>query len=246
MNKRFAVPVTCIIFAVIGLAFGVYNQRAGRSFGLLLGLVLTTIFYVLTLGGEKSARSGAIPAWLGIWGPNIVFAVFGIWTTLRQALPRWAQLGALITAMSRRRPGRQSGDAPYATSRASAASGWFRFPRLVDHMILSDLVGHVAFVVAGMTVIFLIFTAFEPRRRDRTEPNVRRGRARLPPLPRAADHRVYGAARGARRGHGDLRDMARGSQIVALKASGQSIYRMAVPVFGLALALSAGLFVLEN
>ncbi len=246
VNKRFALPVTCVIFAVIGLAFGVYNQRAGRSFGLVLGLVLTTIFYVLTLGGEKSARTGAIPAWLGIWGPNLVFAAFGLWTTLRQALPRWAQLGTLVSMIARQRDRSVEVAKPKSAAASAASSLWLGFPRLIDRMVLSDLGRHIAFVVAGMTVIFLVFTAFElvgEIVQNRISAAVVLGYllylspqiiTYMAPLAVLVGVMVtFGV-------------MASGSQVVALKASGQSIYRMALPVFALALAVSGALFVLQN
>ena len=244
LNKRFAVPVTCIIFAVIGLAFGVYNQRAGRSFGLVLGLALTAIYYVLTLGGEKSARSGAVPVWLGIWGPNLAFAAFGIWTTLRQALPWWARVGEAVAYLSQRfKAVSLSTPAVAARARALSLGG---FPRLIDRMILADLARHVGFVVAGLTLIFLVFTLFE------LVGEIVQNRV---PIAVVLGYIFYLAPQvitymaplailvGVMVTFGM---MASGSQVVALKASGQSIYRMAVPVFCLAIGVSIGLFAIQN
>lgn len=245
INKRIAIPVTCIIFAVIGLAFGVYNQRAGRSFGLILGLVLTTIFYVLTLGGERSARSGAIPAWVGIWGPNIVFATFGIWTTLRQGLPKWAQIGDLVPRMVDRLK-RLAPSAQGTTSAVARSGRLLTFPRIIDRMILSDLGRHVLFVVAGLTVIFLVFTTFElvgEIVQNRVSLGVVLGYL-LYLSPQVITYMAPLAVLVGVMVTFGL--MASGSQIVALKASGQSIYRMALPVFLLALTLSAGLFAVQN
>ena len=244
INKRFALPVTCIIFAVIGLAFGVYNQRAGRSFGLVLGLLLTTIFYVLMLGGENSARNGAIPPWLGIWGPNMLFAGFGLWTTFRHGLPKWAQIGALVTGAVQRvreafEPRKTQGRSPHPLS-------WFGFPRLLDRLILTDLGRHILFVVVGMTVVFMVFTVFDILGeivRNNVPSTVVLGYifylspqiiAYMLPLAVLVGVMVtFGIMEG-------------GSQIVAFKASGQSIYRLVVPVLVMALGLSFGLFAIQN
>lgn len=249
INKRFALPVTCIIFAVIGLAFGVYNQRAGRSFGLVLGLILTTIFYVLSLGGERSAGTGAVPPWLGIWGPNIVFAAFGIWTTFRQGLPRWAQLGALLGLVTRKaRAVKEAAEAQPRSSNSTTAGSlsWAALPRIIDRLILSDLARHVGFVVAGMTVIFLVFTAFElvgEIVQNRVSAGIVLGYL-LYLSPQVVSYMLPLAVLVGVMVTFGL--MASGSQVVALKASGQSIYRMAVPVFCLAVATSAGLFAIQN
>jgi LPS export ABC transporter permease LptG len=191
--------------------------------------------------------------WVGIWGPNIAFATFGLWTTFRQALPWWARVGEAVAYVSQRFKNRSgAAPAPGGTDVAASASsrpralGLGGFPRLIDRMILSDLARHVAFVVAGLTLIFLVFTVFEL-----VAEIVQNGVSYavvvgyilylapqvisfMAPLAVLVGVMVtFGL-------------MAGGSQIVALKASGQSIYRLAVPVFGLALALSIGLFALQN
>ncbi len=244
INKRFALPVTCIIFAVIGLAFGVYNQRAGRSFGLVLGLLLTTIFYVLLLGGENGARNGALPPWLGVWGPNMLFAGFGLWTTFRHGLPNWAQLGALAAGTVQRL--RDAIEARVSKGHEGRTLSWLAFPRILDRMILADLGRHIVFVVIGMTVVFMVFTVF-----DILGEIVRNGVpygvvlgyvlylspqiiAYMMPLAMLVGVMVtFGL-------------MESGSQIVAFKASGQSIYRLVIPVLVLACGLSIGLFAIQN
>lgn len=265
INKRFAIPVTVVIFTVIGLAFGVYNQRTGRSFGLVLGLILTTIFYVLTLGGEKSARSGAIPPWLGIWGPNIVFAVFGLWSTLMQRIPRWAQIGWIFGAFARRKPqtddpgisaldakAAREGDADLqsAFSHVLPVADRLRitlgFPRIIDKLILSDLARNVFFVTAGMTLIFIVFTIFELIA-EIVRNQISTGTVFAYILYLTPQIVVYLTPLAVLVGvMTTFGLMASGSQIVALKASGQSVYRLAVPVFGLALVLSGAMFALQN
>lgn len=243
LHKRFAVPVTCVIFAVIGLAFGVYNQRAGRSFGLLLGLILTVLFYVVTIGGEKAGRSGALPVWLGVWGPNIAFAGFGVWTTTRGRLPRWAQVGALVAEVARR----VRSAAPAARGGASGrAVLWPRFPRIIDRLVVTDLGRHVALVAAGLTSVFLVFTIFEHLTeivRNQVPASVVVGYV-LYLTPQVVAYMVPLAVLVGVMVTFGL--MAAGSQVVALKASGQSIYRLAAPVVALALALSAALFAVQN
>jgi LPS export ABC transporter permease LptG/LPS export ABC transporter permease LptF len=244
-QKRFAIPVTCVIFAVIGLAFGVYNQRSGRSFGLVLGLLLTVVFYVLSIGGEKSARSGALPVWLGIWGPNLAFAAFGLWTTTRGKLPRWAQLGAIVTDLARRVRAAAPEQGP-SRRRSTGGTLWSGFPRLVDRLILSDLGRHIAFVVLGMTAIFVVFTIFELLG-DIVTNGVAMGVVVgyvLYLMPQIVVYMLPLGVLVAVMVTFGL--MAAGSQIVALKASGQSVYRLAVPVLVLALGLSFALFAVQN
>ncbi len=246
IHRRIATPVTCLIFAVIGLAFGVYNVRAGRSFGLVVGLVLTTLFYVLMLGGDQSARSGALPVWIGVWGPNILFAVVGIWATARKQLPAWLQIGAFIPRFSFRRS--SGGEVPATGSGSVGRSVGLRlgFPRIIDRMLMSDLGRHIAFVIVGLTFIFIVFTVFELVREiveNDVAMSVVLGYV-VYLTPQIVTYMTPVAVLVGVMVTFGL--MASGSQLVALKASGQSIYRMAVPVFFLAILLGAGMFGLQN
>src|SRR4029450_1026711 len=97
-----------------------------------------------------------------------------------------------------------------------------------------DLVRQFAFVTVGLTAVFLIFTLFEMISQI-VENHIPAGIvlgyiAYL--TPQIVSYMTPLAVLVAVMVTFGL--MASGSQIVALKASGQSIYRMAVPVFALA------------
>jgi LPS export ABC transporter permease LptF len=87
IHKRLAYPTACLVFALLGVGFGISHVRTGRSFGLLLGLGITIIYYLLALSGEHSAVSGKLPPWLGVWLANIVLAVFGAFVIFIQRQP---------------------------------------------------------------------------------------------------------------------------------------------------------------
>jgi LPS export ABC transporter permease LptG/LPS export ABC transporter permease LptF len=245
LHKRLAIPVSCLVFALIGLAFGVSNQRTGRSYGLLVGLLFTSLYYVLLLGGEQSARKGALPVWAGVWGPDILFAIlgfvalFGRNTRARLTLP----------AIRIRRP-RREGPAETSGTEASYSSWvtsiWIGFPRIVDRLVVRDLSRQFAFVTLGMTVVFLVFTLFE------LIGSIVENQISLAVVvgyiaylsPQVVNYMAPLAVLVAVMVTFGM--MASGSQIVALKASGQSVYRLAIPVFVLAALISGGLFVLEN
>jgi LPS export ABC transporter permease LptF/LPS export ABC transporter permease LptG len=250
IHRRFALPVTCVVFVLIGLAFGVSNQRAGRSYGLLVGLLLTVAFYMLLLGCEQSALKGAIPVWLGAWGPNLGFltlgavGMFGRNTAVRNLFGGW--LAGWIRALT---VPDEDGDAaePREAGRAvRVRRAWLGFPRLIDRLIISDLVRRFLLATVGLTAVFLIVTIFgligqivENRVPAGVvigyvlylSPQILTSMAPLSVL--VAVMVTFGL-------------MAGGSQIVALKASGQSIYRLALPVFFIALTLAATLFALQN
>lgn len=245
IHRRLALPVTAIVFVVIGLAFGVSNQRAGRSFGLLVGLLLTTAFYMLSLGGEQSARKGAIPLWLGAWGPNLVFLLVGVAGMLGRNT--WAR--ALFSRGLRQRAAAAGeGPKPMATPAADERGQrvWSGFPRIIDRLIVSDLGRQLLLATLGMTAVFLVVTLFELVGSIVVN--------RIPAAivlayvtyltPQILSYLTPLATLVAVMATFGL--LASGSQVIALKASGQSIYRLSAPVFAVALLLSGGLFLLQN
>src|SRR6185436_20678675 len=78
IHKRLALPAACLVFALLGVGFGISNVRTGRSFGLLLGLAFTICYYLLALSGQHAAVSGKLPVWLGVWLANITLAALGV------------------------------------------------------------------------------------------------------------------------------------------------------------------------
>src|SRR5262249_38969246 len=95
IHKRLALPAACLVFALIGVGFGITNVRTGRSFGLLLGLAITIIYYLLALWGQHAAIAGTLPVWLGIWLANLALAVLGIAVVIAQRQPGWDPVSPL-------------------------------------------------------------------------------------------------------------------------------------------------------
>src|SRR5215831_18143924 len=95
IHKRLALPAACLVFALIGVGFGISHVRTGRSFGLLLGLAITIVYYLLALWGQHAAVAGTLPVWLGIWLANLALAALGIGVIIAQRQPGWDPLSAL-------------------------------------------------------------------------------------------------------------------------------------------------------
>ena len=75
--------MACIVFVFIGAPLGIMARRgtfavaASMSFGFFL------LYWASLIGGEKLADRAIIPAWVGMWGANIIIGCLGIYLTLR-------------------------------------------------------------------------------------------------------------------------------------------------------------------
>lgn len=80
-HKRSAVSFACMVFCVIGLAFGIVtNRRSGKSSGFVISVGFIILYWVFYLSFESFVRSNKIPiTWLGIWLPNILFSLYGLY-----------------------------------------------------------------------------------------------------------------------------------------------------------------------
>jgi lipopolysaccharide export system permease protein len=76
--KRIVLSVSCLIFAVLGVAFGVVKTRAVRSNSFLICLLVLLGYWVIYSFGYDLSDRGQIPAWIGMWFANAVLTVIAL------------------------------------------------------------------------------------------------------------------------------------------------------------------------
>jgi len=87
VNRRFALPFACPIFALLGLSLGVYLRRGGRASGFTVSLFIVLLHYLLFNLGEELAKGGSMPPVVGMWLPNAVMgsvAVYLFYKTVKE------------------------------------------------------------------------------------------------------------------------------------------------------------------
>jgi lipopolysaccharide export system permease protein len=77
-HRKFAIPFACIVFGLVGLPLGIEPARNVRSRGFAVSLAVIFIYYILLSAGQGFAEQGTIPAWFGLWLPNMVFGSLGV------------------------------------------------------------------------------------------------------------------------------------------------------------------------
>lgn len=73
--KRTAGPFTIIILTIIGAAIGTRKVRGGLGLHLAIGVSLGAVFVVLSKFSETFANNLTVAPTLGVWMPNILFAL---------------------------------------------------------------------------------------------------------------------------------------------------------------------------
>lgn len=85
LHKRYSIPFSCLIFGLIGIPLGIQPRRSGRSYGLILCILIILIYYIALTASEILAMGKDIPpSWAG-WAPNLLFGIFGIYLLIKSA-----------------------------------------------------------------------------------------------------------------------------------------------------------------
>jgi lipopolysaccharide export system permease protein len=83
-HKMLANAFACISMFLIGAPLGAIIKRGGIGFPVIISVMFFIIYYVISIGGEKYAKSGSISVEIGVWSANLILLPIGI-IFLRQA-----------------------------------------------------------------------------------------------------------------------------------------------------------------
>jgi LPS export ABC transporter permease LptG/LPS export ABC transporter permease LptF len=97
INKKFSIPVACIVFGLFGLPLGITNRRGGKASGFAVSIAVIIVYYILLNNGEEAARAGQLPPWLAMWLPNMILSAIGFWVLVRRNRDR----GLLVSGLDR-------------------------------------------------------------------------------------------------------------------------------------------------
>ncbi|MGH2570817.1 MAG: LptF/LptG family permease, partial [bacterium] len=84
IHKKYAFPVACFVFVLLGAPLGARMRRGGAGVGGGVSFAFFLVYYMASLGGEKLGDRGFIPPALGMWGINIVLGAWGLVLVLRR------------------------------------------------------------------------------------------------------------------------------------------------------------------
>jgi LPS export ABC transporter permease LptF/LPS export ABC transporter permease LptG len=259
LHRRIAFPAACLVFAVLGVPIGVRPRRGGRAAGLVLALILIGGYYFLFVSGDHFAAQGRIVPWAGVWAANLVGAIVGLFFLRRVENIRKPNriLDWLETWWTTRRAA--ANDVASVTNGARLAvssSGRIRqalrigrtmaFPMLVDVYLLRQFFYFFLVLLTGFVLIFDAFTLFDLladiARNHISVPTVLSYFRYLVPLM------VYQLAPLATLVATlvTLAVLAKNNEVIALKASGISLYRLVLPLLLAGCLVSVGMFVLDD
>ena len=231
IQKKFSIPFACLVFGLIGLALGVSNRRDGKLASFVIGIGVIFIYYVLLWLGQSLVRGHLVPPWLAAWLPNLALGALGL------LLFRWRD---------------RVGDRPLRIG-ALAHLPALRIPPLtlpllgtLDRYVAATYARVAGLAALAMAGIFYISTFLD------LSDKVFRGQATWSMLgaffwfitPQYVYYIVPLSVLLA--ALVTIGILTKNSELVVMKACGISLYRVALPMLGGAIAAGGLLFMLEQ
>jgi lipopolysaccharide export system permease protein len=78
IHKKYSLAVACIVFVLVGIPLAVRFPRGGLGMVIAVSTSIFAVYWVGLIGGENLADQGLAPPSLGMWFPNVVFALLGL------------------------------------------------------------------------------------------------------------------------------------------------------------------------
>jgi LPS export ABC transporter permease LptG/LPS export ABC transporter permease LptF len=256
LNNRFSYPAACLVLMLVGVPLGVISRRGGKSSGFVFTLLLVVLYYILSYTGVSLARQDKLPVVLAVWLANILFAVTGIFL-LWQMASGGRVLSAIVGLSSRYSnwklvPALQENGVQFGKllgrlqPRATRTSSRGVFPRILDEYVVREFLNTFILVLSGFVLLMLVFTFFELVgdiiRNHIALTTVGLYLVNLTPsmLYTIAPLAVLIAVLVT------FGVLNRNSEIIAMKATGISLYRLVIPIVSIAAILAVCLFLFDE
>jgi LPS export ABC transporter permease LptF/LPS export ABC transporter permease LptG len=264
-QRRIAFPSACLVFGLLGVPMGVRPRRGGRAAGLILTLILIGGYYFLFVAGDHLAVQGRISPWLGVWAANIVGMIAALFFLRRvENVRKPSRILAWIESLWSKWKGGSGADTsgssatvsngplsfpqsrPFGIRQALRANRAMGFPMLIDVYLLQQFLYYFVVLLAGFVLIFDAFTLFElladiARNHIAALTVINYFRYLIPlmvyqlaPLATLVATLVT------------LAILVKNNEVIALKASGVSLYRLVLPLLLAGCLVSGGMFLLDD
>ncbi|MFA6431863.1 MAG: LptF/LptG family permease [Candidatus Margulisiibacteriota bacterium] len=74
---KYSIPLTCFVFALVGIPFSIFSPRSGRTWGLIVTIVFMFTFYVFASVFRSLGKGGILPPFAAAFSPQLLFLMIG-------------------------------------------------------------------------------------------------------------------------------------------------------------------------
>lgn len=246
LHRRLALPIACLVLAMVGIPLGLSARRGGKSGGVIVTVLLVFGYYVLFFSGIRLANQDRLRPGQAVWMADAVFFILGLVMLFRVdrglLVTNWMHQARIYLETHVRRLGRNW------KSDATLTRRWFNlsFTRILDGYLLRGFVSYFVVVLVSFVMLAEIVTFLDLLN------DIYRNRVSWGTIGSyffyLAPQLTYAVAPisvlvAVLVSFGLL---TKRNEFTALKACGISLYRASIPIFLLATLLSGGLFAFDH
>ena len=251
LQKRFSIPLACLVFGLLGLGLSLGTRKEARSAAFALSVAIILVYYVLIRLGEQAGDTGMLSPVISMWAADVVLGLLAavlLWLNYREAAfdpldPAHYRPGAWLP----RRPAAPKGT-PLPRERRQPVVV-VRVPRpririsgILDRYVARVYIGYLTLVMLGFWSLFLLVEFLDLF--DDIQQHGIKGKLVLHYYLYHAPSIAYlvapvGVLVATLTTFGVL---SRRNEVTAMKAGGVSLYRVSLPALALGLLGSAALF----
>jgi len=82
-HRKFSLSFACLVFFFIGAPFGAIVRKGGFGTPVVVSVLFLILYYIISIAGEKFAREGVVPAYIGMWLSSFILMSLGIFLTYK-------------------------------------------------------------------------------------------------------------------------------------------------------------------
>jgi LPS export ABC transporter permease LptG/LPS export ABC transporter permease LptF len=164
LQQRLALPPACLLLALVGVPLGVSVRKAGKSAALVLTVFLAFLYWIGLISLIGLARQGTLPVGIAVWTPNAIFAVAGLFLAARLEKPGNRNFVWVVKARFKENYRRFREKWPLIFSTRDQRSRARRIPLLpqvIDTYVLSNFLLFFALFLASFVLMTHVYTFFE-------------------------------------------------------------------------------------
>ncbi len=163
LHQRFALPLACVLLALVGIPLGISSRKGGKSTAFVMTVLLAFLYYLGYIALIGMAKKGSLPVPVAVWTPDAIFAIVGVFLLSRlekpgdQDLAAWAQ--GWVQRIATKFKNLQTGSAQQARAPRTRRFGLRLM--LIDGYVLNGFLFYFAVLVAALVALIEVFTFFE-------------------------------------------------------------------------------------
>ncbi len=96
LHEKFSIPFACLSLGLLAFPLGVQSMSLRRSSGFGMGIFFFLLYYFLLAGGWSAGETGHYPPYIGMWLPNVVMGVAGVFLLVRNAKEKPVRLPRVV------------------------------------------------------------------------------------------------------------------------------------------------------